>query len=198
MSIVYNVYANDGRGGLVNYAAPIGTTASLTFNPPALAAPSDTTFVVRAFDTSVGIEEANTQARVRIVIDANGQDVTAIPNAPGALFVRATQGGGCLATWAYNPAGQAGPPAGFSVFLTPGTAAAYTTPTATVPFVPGQVGYSCELAGLADGSTYTVAVRAYNAVATEANTTVVARVVGDSTPPEGVDALRSSTSFEMS
>ena len=41
-----------------------------TFAVGPLAAPSDNTFAVRAFDAASGIEEANTDARVRVVIDA--------------------------------------------------------------------------------------------------------------------------------
>lgn len=196
MGIVYNVYANDGRGGAINYATPIATTASLSFTPPALAAPSDTTFLVRAFDTAVGLEESNTDARVRIVLDAAGNDVTARPNAPFALAVRATAGGGGAASWSYNAAGQGGPPAGFYIYLSPGAAPSYTAPAATVPYVAGRACYSCGLSGLAEGSPSTVAVRAFNAAGVEGNTTAVASIVGDATPPSNVDALTVSPTFQ--
>jgi hypothetical protein len=197
MAIAYHIYANDGLGGLVNYATPIGTTSGLSFTPPVLAAPSDNTFVVRAFDTSTDLEEANTEASVRIVIDGNGQDVTSQPNAPFALTVRATAGGGCLATWAYNPGGQGSAPTGFYVYLSAGNQANYANPAATVAYVPGRAGYSCALSGLADATLYTVAVRAYNATAIEPNTTVIATVIGDSTPPENVDSLTAVPTFQF-
>jgi hypothetical protein len=196
MGIVYNVYANDGQGGPVNYATPIATTAALSFTPPPLAAPSDNTFLVRAFDTAVGLEEANTDARVRIVVDSAGNDVTTRPNAPFALALRATAGGGCDASWSYNTAGQGGPPTGFYVYLSPGASPSYASPAATVPYVAGRAGYACELSGLVDGATSTVAVRAFNAAGAETNTTVVASIVGDSTPPTNVDALTASPTFQ--
>ena len=189
MGIAYNVYANDGLGGAVNYAAPIATTAALTYSPGPLPMASDTTFAVRAFDTATGLEESNTEARVRVILDANGQDVTARPNPPNALAVRATSGGGALATWGYNPVGQGGAPAAFLVYLTPGAVPNYAAPAATVPYFAGTPRFSCALAGLADGVTYAVAVRASNAAATEGNTSAVALVSGDSTPPSNVDVL---------
>ena len=193
--MLYNVYANDGLGGVVNYATPIATTSALSMTPPPLAPSSDTTFSVRASDSVTGLEEANTEARVRIILDASGRDVSTRPNAPVALMVRATAGGGCLATWGYNPIGQGGAPTTFLVYLTPGTTANYTTPAASVPVAPGTARYSCQLAGLVDGSTYTVAVRAANAATTEMNTTAIAPVIGDTAPPGPVDALAGVATF---
>lgn len=195
MAITYNIYANDGLGGPVDYTTPIATTPALGWTPGPLPPSSDTTFAVRAFDTTLGLEEANTEARVRIILDATGRDVSARPNPPSALVARATAAGGCLASWSYSPTGQGGWPTAFSVYLTPGTVASYATPSATVAFVPGRLAYSSQLSGLADGATYAVAVRASNASGAEANTSVVATVVGDSTPPANVDALSATATF---
>jgi hypothetical protein len=193
MALTYNIYSNGGTGGPVDYSTPIATTTGLSFAAGPLASPSDNTFAVRCLDPSTNLEEANTDARVRIVIDANGLDVTGRPNPPDTLVVRPTASGGCRINWAYGPAGQGAPPSGFYVYLTPGAVADYSNPAATVAYVPGRVGYSCDLAGLADRATYTVAVRSYNAAATETNTTVVATVVGDATPPDDVDELSIKT-----
>ena len=108
MAISYNVYANDGAGGAVNYAAPIATTPAPTYTTAPLAAPSDNTFAVRAFDATSGIEEANTEARVRIVLDGSGNDVTASPNGVTGLSATPTAGGSCWVAWGYNAAGQGG------------------------------------------------------------------------------------------
>lgn len=195
MSLQYRVYANDGQGGPVNYSSPIATTAALSYSPAPLAAPSDSTFAVRAFDPVTGLEEANTEARVRILLDAQGQDISNRPNAPRALSVRATAGGGCQVRWAYSTAGQSSPPLGFLVYLTAGTVADYQSPAASIPYLPGRAGYSCDLTGLADGVTYSVAVRSTNATATELNTTVVTTVVGHSVPPDNVDSLTATATF---
>ena len=68
MGISYNVYANDGQGGYVNYDTPIATVNSPSYVVDSLGFPGDYTFAVRAFDTTSGIEEANTDARVRICL----------------------------------------------------------------------------------------------------------------------------------
>lgn len=195
MAILYNVYANDGLGGPVNYASPIATTSALSWTSGPLAPSSDNTFVVRAFDSTTGLEEANTEALARIILDPTGNDASSRPNAPSALVARAIAGGSCLASWAYTPTGQGGWPTAFSVFLAAGSSAGYAAPAATVPFVPGRLAYSCQLAGLADGATYTVAVRASNGAIGERNTSAVAIVIGDSTPPANVDALTATPTF---
>ena len=197
MSITYNLYANDGRGGSVNYSAPIGTTSGLNFSPPALAAPSDNTFAVRAVDTVLGLEESNTDARVRIVIDSGGHDLTSLPNPPTAMSASPTVGGGCLIVWAYNPIGQGGAPIGFNIYLTAGTSPAYATPATSAAYLPGTVGYASNVSGLADGVLYVAAVRAFNATGVETNTTAVALVVGDATPPNNVDQLVASPTFNQ-
>ncbi len=160
MSIVYNVYANDGQGGLVNYSAPIATTSNLSWTVGPLAFPSDNRFGVRAFDTVLGIEEANTDALVRIILDASGNDITNQPNAIVGLSATALAGGACWVTWGYDPAGQGGPPSTFDVGLTAGTTPSSGSPAATVVYQPSVSGYGCTLSGLASNTEYTIAVQA--------------------------------------
>ena len=188
MKILYNIYKNDGNGGLVDSTTPIASTADLSYNAGNLAAPSDTTFQLRAVDSATGLEEANTQARVRIILDASGNDVSARPNAPHALSARTTISGGCEVTWAYSPAGQGGPPVGFFVYLTPGPIQSYGQPAAMIAFQSGVVGYVSDLVSLADGQTYTVAVRSYNSAATEPNTTSVT-ILGVARGPSSIEGL---------
>ncbi len=195
MEISYNVYRNDGRGGPVNYQTPIASTASLSYTSGLLPFSSDTTFAIRAQSMATGLEESNTEARVRVILDSSGLDVSAQPNPPHTLMVRATPGGSCMATWGYNPVGQAGAPTAFEVYLTRGTAAAYGNMVATVPYIAGTNVYRCNLPGLADGATYAVAVRASNPTVIERNTSAVALVVGDSTPPGNVDGLVGVATF---
>jgi hypothetical protein len=163
MAISYNIYANDGQGGLVNYQTPIASTTACTYSVGPLAASSDNTFAVRAFDSVSGIEEANTDARVRIIIDASGNDVTARPNAVIGLSVRPMAGGTCWVSWGYVSTGQGGPPSEFSVSVTSGPGASIENPAATVAFLPGVAGYGCTLSGLASNTLYTIAVLAIGA-----------------------------------
>jgi hypothetical protein len=65
----------------------------------------------------------------------------------------------------------------------------YGVPAATVLYSARIVNsFVCNLAGLADGTTYTIGVRAYNAIAEERNTNTV-NVTADASGPAAVDSL---------
>jgi hypothetical protein len=119
MAIVYRIYSNNDTGGLVDFSAPLASTTGLTYTFSPLGASTDTTFVVRAFDPEADLEEANTEALVRVVIGPDGAEVGGRPNPPHALSLTPSFGGGCRVSWAYAPAEQCGIPAGFHVYLTP-------------------------------------------------------------------------------
>jgi hypothetical protein len=163
MTISYNIYANNGMGGDVNYLAPVATTPELTYAVGALAMPSDNTFAVRAFDTVSGIEEANTGARVRVILDASGNDITARPNAVVGLSARPTAGGTCWVSWGYDSSGQGGPPSLFNVTLSTGSTASLANPIVSIAYLPGVLGYGCSLSGLVGTTLYTIAVQSVGA-----------------------------------
>jgi hypothetical protein len=188
MAISYNIYANDGHGGLVNYDAPIATTSGTTWTVGPLAAPSDNRFAVRAFDAVSGIEEANTDARVRVVIDALGNDVTARPNAVLGLSANPTAGSTCSVIWGYDSTGQGGPPSTFRVSLTP-VPASDSNPIATVAYLPGVAGYGCSLSGLASGVSYSIAVQAVGSSVTLLGPPSSITLSYQVSPLEPVDAL---------
>lgn len=188
MIVLYRVYANDGRGGPVDYGNPLATTPGPTFETAPLASPGDHTFAVRAFDPASGLEESNTEARARIVLDEAGVNVTGRPNSPHALAARATAGGGCWVSWAYTPDGRAAPPDGYHIYLTPGNVADRSVPAATVPHAPDQLGQACDLAGLADAQPYVVSVRAFRGAHVEVNVQSVS-VVGRSNGSANVDGI---------
>jgi hypothetical protein len=192
MAISYNIYANDGVGGPVNYTTPVATTAGLTYVSAPLPPGSDTTFAVRALDTSTSLEEANTDASTRIILDANGGDMSGRPNPPHAVALSAVSGGGCLVSWAFDAAAQFGTPVGFQVFLTEGSSVAYTSPAVTVAYVQGQVGYVYTLPGPYTRSTYSAAVRSYNTAGSDGNTVAVTAVVGLPTTPLMMDTVQVS------
>src|SRR5690349_11807576 len=117
MTIQYRIYSNNNAGGPVDYSAPVATVSGLTWDTPALPLSSDTTYAVRAYDTASGLEDANVDARVRIVIDASGADVSARPNPPSHLTAEPRAGGKVMVTWQYNPGGQGAAPTGFRVYV---------------------------------------------------------------------------------
>jgi hypothetical protein len=163
MSISYKIYANNGQGGLVDYDSPVATTSSLTWTVGPLAFPSDNRFGVRAFDDVSGIEEANTDATARIVLDLSGNDVTNQPNAVVGLAATATSGGTCWVTWGYDATNEGEPPAEFAVTLTAGTTPSLGPPTATVPYQAGISGYDCTLSGLSSDTRYAITVQGIGA-----------------------------------
>ena len=189
MAISYNIYANDGQGGLVNYLTPVASTSSTTQVVGPLAAPSDNSFAVRSFDTASGIEEANTDARVRIVIDPAGNDVTARPNPVVGLSATPTAGATCWVSWAYVSKGQGGPPSGFNVSLTAGSLPQTANPAATVAYLPGVSGYGCSLSGMVGNTLYTITVQAIGGSSLLAGLVASVPMVYQSTPLSGVDAL---------
>jgi hypothetical protein len=190
MPIIYRIYSNHGTGGPVDYSTPVATTAGITYVTDPLPPASDSTFVVRAFDTITNLEEANTEARVQVVVGADGQDLSDLPKAPHALSISPTFGGGCRVSWAFAPAGTNGLPVGFYVYLTKGQIAVDSTPTATVPFVAGRIGYSYTLPGPFSPATYSASVRSFNNVGVEANTQSVMSAIGITAEPFAMEPLQ--------
>jgi len=194
MAIQYHVYENDGAGGPIDYSTPVATVSGLSWLSGTLAAGSDTSWGVRAYDTVSGLEEANLTATARVRLDAGGNDVTAVPNAPRAITTRAGAAGTAIVEWVYVAAGESAAPTGFRVWLTAGGTVNYAvSPAATVSAVGnGPIRtYSTTLSGLTDGATYSIGVRAYNATGEEPNETK-ATVVGSTVPPSNVTGLAGS------
>lgn len=196
MATQYHVYKNDGAGGPVDYSTIVATvTSGTTYTGSALAASSDTTFAVRAFDSVSGLEEENVDCRVRIVLDSGRADITTRPNPPVGLSAHAKAGGKALVTWAYNPRGQGGAPTSFKVWLTAGTSVNYAaSPATTVTYSAHTQSYRVTLSGLSDATAYVVGVRATNASGDETNATKVS-IVGDTTGPNAVDSLTATAGF---
>ncbi len=182
MTIAYRIYTNHGTGGPVDFSAPAATTPAPTYDAGPLGVSTDTTFVVRAYDTGTGLEQAGCEARARVVVGPDGADLSGLPNAPHALVLSRSAGGGGRVSWAFAPAGGCGAPTGFEVFLGEGAGVDYSSPSATVPYSPGRVGYSCVLPGPNTLKTCTAAVRSFNASGAEGNPVTVTGVLGLPTP----------------
>lgn len=162
MPINYRIYSNHGTGGPVDFSAPLGVTSGLNYTTGPVGAPSDTTYVVRAFDPGTGLEEANTEARVRVVISRDGNDFGPPPGPPHAVTVSALPGGGCRVGWAYAPADGSGVPDGFRVYVTPPASTDPPPPAAAVAYAPGRVGYAVTLPAPPAPAEYVATVGAFN------------------------------------
>ena len=194
MVIEYHIYANDGAGGPVDYANPIGSTSGPTFLTEPLAVSTDTTFAVRAFDAESGLEEENTDARVRIILDTAGSDISARPAPPIGLTIEATVGGGVRVRWMTPKSVLFGRPLGYRVYLG-WPSPDFEAPALQVPAIDGR-DHVVDLPPLLDGRMIQVCVRAYNATCEEPNTTFVAIAV-DATGPDQVELLTAVPTFEI-
>ena len=186
--VSYHVYANTGAGDAINYTTPIDTTSGLTYTTSPLSYPGTWSFGVRAFYVDSMLEEKNLDCYVTIILDASGHDITNRPAPPTGLRAFPLAQGAIRAEWYYPPTTGAKTPTGFHVYTAIGVLN-YATPTATVLWSKG-VGNSfvANMPGFADGVTYTVGVRAFNAVAEETNTNTVT-VTAIATGPAPVDSL---------
>jgi hypothetical protein len=189
MAIAYRIYSNGGTGGPVDYSAPVASATGPGYVSAPLPVSSDTTFAVRAFDPGTGLEEANTEAQVRVVLDGQGADVSGRPNPPHAVGLAPAPGGGCRVNWAYRPDPWSGAPDGFQVYLTQVGSARGGSPAATVAYAPGQVGYRCVLPGPFGFATYTAVVESYNAAGADGGTAASTAAVGLPATPLLMDAV---------
>lgn len=187
MATSYNVYKNNGSSGPVDYTTVVANVSALTYTASALSFPSDTTFAIRATDgTNV---ETNVDARVRIVLDASGNDITGVPNSVGMISAIANASGSIRVDWVYRTPESGPVPTGFDVWATLGTSVNYAaSPNATAVRSIGVSRYSATITGLTGGTQYTIGVRAFNAVGTESNTNS-ATVFPVTTAPVTVDSL---------
>jgi hypothetical protein len=178
MAIAYRIYSNAGNGGPVDYTTPVATTSGLSYTTGAVAPATDTTFAVRAYDTVTNLEEANTDAQVRVVIGANGADQGLSPNAAQAVTLTPSAGGGCRVGWSYAPDDTWGAPAGFHVYLGSGQGGGSGSLSATVAYTPGQIGYSVVISGPLTRTSYTATVGVYNGSGETASAPSTPVVVG--------------------
>lgn len=194
MAITYRIYSNGGAGGPVDYSAPVASTNGLTWVAGSVGPSSDTTFAVRAFDPGLGLEESNTEARVRIVVGPDGADLTGRPNPPHALSMSPVAGGGCRVSWAYAPADPDRTPTGFQVYLTQGNTVGSSSPAGAVPHAPGKVGYSLVLPGPFTLSTYTAGVCSFNAAGAGVIAETATGTFGLPTVPFALEPVRAQIS----
>src|SRR5208282_3600222 len=171
IQVKYHVYSNTGTGDPINYTVPIATTARLTYLTSPLSYPGTWSFGVRAFD-QFG-EEQNLDCAVTIILDGSGNDITLRPSAPTGLRALAMVAGAIRVEWAYLVINRATVPTGFNVYIGTGGVVNYATPVAIVSYASGIANtFVANLMGLTSGTVYSIAVRAFNAIAQEPNTIV--------------------------
>lgn len=189
MATAYYIYKNTGAGDPINYSTPAATVSDLTWTSSTLSVPGTWSFGVRAFDTVSGLVEQNLDCSVTVTLDTSGQDITNQPLPAVAIRAFPLAGGSVRLEWPYPILDRARAATGFNVYIGTGGTPDYASPAATVLFDVGIANsFACNLAGLIGGTTYAIGVRAFNAIAEEANTNTVA-VTADSTGPSPVVQL---------
>jgi hypothetical protein len=186
--IAYHVYANTGVGDPINYSVAIAVVDGLTWTSSALAYPGVWKFGVRAFNLATNQEEQNVDAVVKVVLNAAGADTSLVPPPPLGLSVHALAGSSMRVLWSCPCSDQNRLPTGFHVYLGQGGTPDYGSPIATVLYSSGRMGaFSTVVSGLSNGA-HAVAVRSFNSIGEEANTSTVT-IQSNGMAPELVDAL---------
>ena len=198
MATQYHVYANDGAGGPVDYTTPVATTALLTWTSGVLAANSDTTFAVRAYDTVSTLEEENVDARVRVIIDGSSVERSSPPPAPQAVMAQAVEGGDVTVRWVWFK-GEKYQATGFKVWATVGTSVNYAVAanaTLTGTYGAAELDLYTTLSGLTSGTQYAIGVKATN-TSGESDASETVLVTPNATAPgSGTAASFSGTAID--
>jgi hypothetical protein len=192
MATRYRVYGGDSSGGPVDESTWLVTgLTSLSWSPPALAAPSHTKYILRAYDTVSGLAEKTVDSLLEIVIDATGADVTGRPAPPDGLLVTPIANGGLRVEWTHPQIHLDALPIGFRVYKGTGGVVNYGSVVATVVYL-GPFAHRVDVtSGLTSGTAYTVGVRAYNLAGEEENT-ATATAIPTTAAPADVTGLGSS------
>lgn len=179
-SILYRVYWNSGTGGPVDFSTPLATVSSSNFQVGSLAAPSDCTFVIRSYDPITALEDANSDARLRVVIDETGRDVTSIPDVPQNVWVSPRFGGGYLVGWIYRPKEGRGLADAFRIEVTTPGVSGNILKVLTVPRDIRQPAQVCLIDADIPVGDYEVTVKATNSMGSSgASESLDCRLGGD-------------------
>ena len=191
--IWYSIYANTGIGDPINYTTPIAVVQTVTYTTAALTYPGTWRLAVRAGDLYG--QEQNLDCAVTITLSSAGYDVSNTPVPPVAVRALARAGGVIRVEWGY-PTMVGGPkaPTGFHVYVGTGGTPNYSSPAATASWGSAVANtWVANLNGLANGVTYTIAVRAYNLTAEEVNTNTVSQTAVSVGPTAVVSLTATAT-----
>ena len=186
-SVQYALFSNAGSGN-VNYDVVIATTYGLTYTTAPLAHAATWIWAVRA-ENAYGREQ-NIDAVAEFELNSAGADISDSPPGPTGLRACPIKAAALRVEWTAQPVAGPSAPLGYHIYLNPSPALSYALPTATVlagTVLPGG-SFSVDVPGLLNGVQYLIGVRAYNAVAEEANTNTVT-ATPDSEGPSQVTGL---------
>lgn len=195
----YRLYANNFAGGEVDVSAPYAVTTSLSIAVGPLAFNADAKFLLRVCDTVTSLEEKNTAATTRIILDGSGVDITKRPAPVVFASARALAGGLAEVVFSFARNAFGGKPTGFKLWATAGGVVNYAaSPNTTVAYEDHLTqAYRATISGLSNGVTYAIGVRSYNALGLCPAPVTPLSVVGMvTTAPAAVDAIAGFSGFQ--
>lgn len=192
----YNIYSGDNSGGPVNYAAPVATVDTPTWQTAALPVPSRTRFGVRAVDDITKLEEHNIDCVYEVTINDQGINVSERPPAPIGLQVEARGTDGVLIRWTYLYRPPLPDPDSFVLRVQMGTMDFNLPGVLVAPFASGQSQYQATVAGLDSGASYAVSVRSALGPAEDSNTAVLTVQTRSAPPKNPADLMVTATHKE--
>ena len=130
-----------------------------------------------------GIENWTDETVVPFRLDAAGDWIGPLPNAPTDLQLVPLSRGRMAVRWTYLPAGQETEPVGFYLYTTWEGVLDYGGIRGQVPYRPGRIHYEYETQSYADGERVGWAVRAYSPNGHKEQNLHQAFATARSTPP---------------
>jgi hypothetical protein len=197
VAIAYAIYRGDATGGPADFTAAYAlvTGGVLTYDTPALAPGERRRYAVRAVDLDSGLVDLNTDAVVRIAVDADGLDTAARPDPVTAVTVTPASATTAIVGWTRLARPGSPEPTGFYLWVTSGGGATNyaLAPDQTLGTFAEAHG-TATITGLVAGTDYRVAVRAFNAAGDDGGT-ADATFTTPAGPPLAPQAATASASF---
>ncbi len=182
----YRIYRGVGGVESIDYATPVGTVPAGTPTKALVGlghvAGVEYYYAVRAVSDS-GVEEANTDKVVRVMIDAAGALVGPPPNAINSAWAEAVAGGKIRLHAYYKARGAAGAAVGIQVALVTAGVPDWASPLQTIAVARTKRINVVLDNTFTDGQTVRLAVRAVTAAGANGKARRLNPVVADSSAP---------------
>jgi len=188
----YNLYRGEAFPTAINYAAPVAFVAagthSIVLDPSGLTPGTVYYFALRAV-SAAGVEEANTNKIVRVVVDAEGVLASAVPPAIAAASALALAAGKVQVRAKTLAVGRTVGVCTLQLAQLVGGVFAWASPlaTASIPVGRPMLVTMAPSATFADGATVRLALRLVNADGVAGPVMALPPLVARSAAPAGGD-----------
>jgi len=127
-----------------------------------------------------------------VVIDADGDMVGNVPNAPVSLTIEQIAGGKLKPKWRYTPLAEEIAPTGFNIYQDSGAGFNFASPIGTVNYLAGKFEYDWTSIALVHGTRYRFVVRSYRTGGGEEQNLNIISEVADAEGPAAITGLRTT------